>query len=205
MITPNRPSINLRTGEPLTPTQLKFMPSKDLQRSLGEFLNLETRDLIAYNKATIPLYTTQKVGLDLGNGSDITGLDTAANRSYTAHIGNATGLRIPLKNTVMKVDQEHEDSIKLRFHLLFTGDMGRKLLVGKPLFPDATTDPGDLYVRLPRTRLVGASAIDSAFDTLQTKMNSIEDSMSAPSNMYVTGASVYHRWATRTNSVDQVG
>ncbi len=197
-----RPSFSPETGAPSVATRLAFQPSEELRSSLSEFLSVPTRDTLIRKKGSLILLSEQMRKLDLGDGEDIEGIDTAMNDQYETKVAAAFNDGFMLNTGTKKI--EHDDgSIDLGFTINF-GNIKqdrkavraeRQKLIGQPLFPKVYEQPLRIFTRIQPSMRVDDTDVENAYKRLQTKMNVTAYDGQASANMHVTGARVVHQWS----------
>jgi hypothetical protein len=189
----SRPSYNAETGMPLTPTRLRAQPSNDLRIAFNQFLTLPAREEFARKRLVIPLFSRSEVALDLGDGGAVTGVDTLKDASYNEMIHTVHRQVFPLKKDIAK-PRFMDAGLELGgFSIKFETLSDRKSIVGLPLFDQNFAGSVELYTRIPNAMLLGRSALDDAYRTLQMKMDSnVEES--APIGMHVRDMTLLHRY-----------
>jgi hypothetical protein len=85
---------------PLTPTQLKAQTSSDLRNAFNEFLTLPVREEFVRKRLAVPLFSRHEAALDLGDGANISGLDTAKDLSYNEIIQKVNTQILPLNKHI---------------------------------------------------------------------------------------------------------
>ena len=189
----SRPSYNAETGMPLTPTRLRAQPSNDLRVAFNQFLTLSAREEFARKRLVIPLFSRYQVALDLGDGGSVSGVDTLKDASYSEMIHTVHRQVFLLKKDIAK-PRFMDTGLELGgFNIEFEKPSDRKLIVGLPLFAQNFPGSVELYTRIPKSMLLGRSALEDAYSRLEMKMDSnVQDS--APIGMHVRDMTLLHRY-----------
>jgi hypothetical protein len=189
----SRPPYNAETGMPLTPTRLRAQPSNNLRVAFNEFLTLQQREEFVQKRLMIPLFSRYEVALDLGNGGDVSGLDTPRDARYNEAIDTVHTQVFPLKKDIAEPKFTDAGLELGGFNIEFDEPTDRKLIVGLPLFAQNFLGSVELYTRIPNTMLLGRSALEDTYAKLQKQMDS-SVGQSAPIGMHVTGLTLLHRY-----------
>lgn len=189
-------SVNPETGFVSVRTRLQFAPKYDLRVGLTRFLNPQA----LYGKQPIMLFSKQERFLDLGNGNDIPGEDTAADAEYRQLVAEANEYTFQL-DSQPTMQALGKAGIILNFGINFAFKEGfeQAKIVSPPLFDLKYTKKNMVMIQaaISSEHLVEDDRIDDAFARLEKKMGdswSSGNENMAPFGMAVTDARVIHSW-----------
>lgn len=196
-------SVNPETGFVSVRTRLQFAPKYDLRVGLTRFLNPQA----LYGKQSITLFSQQERFLDLGNGNDIPGEDTAADAEYRRLVAEANEYTFQL-DSQPTMEALGKAGITLSFGINFAFKEGfeQAKIVSPPLFDPKYTKKNVVMIQaaIPSEHLVEDDRIDDAFALLEKKMGdswSSGNENMAPFGMAVSGARVIHSWTDANGPV----